>query len=39
MERGDLDGSVFDQAVMKRRGAKDSEDSKKKEKQMNSLLC
>lgn len=37
--RGDLDGGVFDQAVMEQRGAKDSEDGKMKQKQMNPLLC
>lgn len=37
--RGDVDGSVFDQAVMERRGAQDSEDGKMKLNQMNSLLC
>lgn len=38
-KRGDLDGRVFDQAVMEQRGAKDSEDGKIKQKQMKSLLC
>lgn len=37
-KRGDLDGNVFDQAVMEQRGAKDSEDGEMKQKQMNSLL-
>lgn len=36
--RGDVDGSVFDQAVMEQRGAEDSEDGKMKLNQMNSLL-
>lgn len=38
-KRGDLDGNVFDQAVIEQRGAKDSEDGEMKRKQMNSLLC
>lgn len=37
--RGDLDGGAFDQSVMEQRGAKDSEDGKMKQKQMNPLLC
>lgn len=36
--RGDTDGRVFDQAVMERRGAGDSEDGEMKLHQMNSLL-
>lgn len=36
--RGDVDGSVFDQAVMEQRGAEDSEDGEKKPNQMKSLL-
>lgn len=36
--RGDVDGSVFDQTVMEQRGAEDSEDSKIKLNQTNSLL-
>ena len=38
-KRGDLDGGVFDQAVMAPRGAKDSEDGEMKQTQMKSLLC
>lgn len=36
--RGDVDVSVFDQAVMEQRGAEDSEDGEKKPNQMKSLL-
>ena len=36
--RGDVDGSVFDQAVMEQRGAEDSEDDEMRPNQMNSLL-
>lgn len=38
-KRGDLDGGVFDQAVMEPREAKDSEDGEMKQNQMKSLLC
>lgn len=37
--RGDVDGGLFDQAVMKRRGAGDSEDGRMRRGQMKSLLC
>lgn len=36
--RGDVDGGVFDQAVMEQRGAEDSEDGEMKLNQMSALF-